>query len=156
MASGGKLNTDATWLNLANEELGGDDEAVALAELLPHFTNIKTMYLNSNQISGAGARALAERVANLRLETFDIHGNRGIGDEAAARLAASFPTTIDTIYMQMIGAGDKTAQTFVTRLPNLTQLAKLYLSYNELSDSAKNTLQNKWAELGKEPKNLRL
>jgi len=79
--------------SLIYAELGwGDEEARALARVLPHAPALQGLILNSNSIGDEGARALAEALPRApALKELDLRKN-SIGDEAKAALRTAWGT----------------------------------------------------------------
>jgi len=78
--------------NLNYAGLGwGDDEARAVARVLPHAPKLQRLNLDNNSIGDEGARALAEALPHAPgLQRLDL-GNNSIGDEGARALAKVLP-----------------------------------------------------------------
>ena len=98
----------------------GDEEARAVARVLPCAPTLKELILDRNSIGGEGMRALAEALPSApALKKIDLYGN-SIGDEGARALAEA--------------------------LPHAPALEDLWLGNNSIGAKAKEALRTAWGE----------
>jgi len=108
---------------LSYQGLGwGDEEARAVARVLPHAPVLMKLYLNNNSIGDEGACALAEALPNAPALLKLYLKNNSIGDEGARALAGA--------------------------LPHAPALKGLDLSNNSIGDEAKAALRTAWGTRG--------
>lgn len=97
-----------------------DTGATALADLLILNNNLQRMYLNMNDVTEKGARALAAALAarpGLKLLTLDLSDNVGMGNDSAVALAAACRATAPVeIRISNCGIADVSALAFKDRV----------------------------------------
>jgi len=112
----------------------GDDEARAVAAMLPHTPALKTLHLGVNAIGDEGARALAEGLAHTPALKFLYLRHNLIGAEGASALAEALPgaLALKELYIGNNLIGDEGARALAEALPRAPALRDLYIRYNSI------------------------
>jgi len=128
----------------------GDEEARAVARMLPHAPKLESLNLDDNSIGDEGARALAKALPRAPgLESLWL-SNNSIGDEGARALAEALPHApkLDSLWLLNNSIGDECARALAKVLPHAPKLKVLNLSNNSIGDEAKAALRTSWGVRG--------
>jgi hypothetical protein len=119
----------------------GDEEARAVARVLPHAPALTSLYLMDNSIGDEGARALAKALP-AALTSLSLYSN-SIGDEGARALAEALPhAALTSLRLDYNSIGDEGARALAEALP--AALTRLNLYNNSIGDEAEAALRTAW------------
>jgi len=124
----------------------GDEEARAVARVLPHVPALETLDLNRNLIGDAGACALAEALP--RALTALKLANNSIGDAGSRALSKALPRALKELDLgnNLIGAAGMRA--LAEALPRAPALKELILDGDPIGAAAKTALCTAWGDRG--------
>lgn len=147
-----------TILDLKDCNVGNSD-AIAVARMFPHLTQLQELHLSNNRIDHLGAVAIANTISKLTgLQELHLSNNQ-IGHLGAIAIANAISklTRLQRLYLAVNQIGYTGAITLSNAISNLIQLQELSLNTNQIGDSGaaevacgvKNLTQLQFLWLGK-------